>query len=213
MIRLIWYSANLVTWEFFHFLDIGSAGKSIFQKKRKIIWKRGWCFTIPLSVLKCDVSNSSDTFLILSGFKCKYIYIYIYIYIYLYIIALQSISLSYFHILLLPCKSLGMTSFSNVFVCRWFVSCVIILIVLFSTELISEGNKQTNTLVMFLLDSSSIFAGKGERQDALLTWLKKVMLWSFMQNECLFCRVSVKRKGHVKNEITYWKVTFLVFGF
>ena len=141
------------------------------------------------------------------------IYIYIYIYIYVYIIALPSISLSYFHILLLPCKSLGMTSFSNVFVCRWFVSRVIILIVLFSTELISEGNKQTNTLVMFLLDSSSIFAGKGERQDALLTWLEKVMLSSFMQNECLFCRVTVKRKGHVKNEITYWKITILVFGF
>ena len=154
-------------------------------------------------------------------FKCKYIYIYIYIYIliiliiyiYVYIITLPSIGLSYFHILLLPCKSLGMTSFFIVFVCRWFVNRVIILIVLFSTDLFSEGNKQTNTLVMFLLDSSSIFAGKGERQDALLTWLEKVMLSSFMQNECLFCRMSVKRKGHVKNEITYWKVTFLVFGF
>ena len=117
--------------------------------------------------------------------------------------ALPSIGLSYFHILLLPCKSLGMTFFFNVFVCRWFVSRVIILIVLFSTHLFSEAKKQTNTLVMFLLDSSSRFAGKGERQDALATWLEKVMLSSFMQNECLFCRMSVKRKGHVKNEITY----------
>ena len=133
--------------------------------------------------------------------------------IYIYIKALPSIGLSYFHILLIPCKSLGMKSCFNDFVCRWFVSRVIILIVLFSTDLFSEENKQTNTLVMFLSDSSSRFAGKGERQDALVTWLEKVMLSSFMQNECLFCRMSVKRKGHVKNEITYWKITILVFGF